>query len=281
MSATAQLLEQLRGHYIAETTQPGARRGGVFAHEVSPNGAWGGPGIRRADALYAGFTSASGRILVGHELKVSRADWRAELAKVGKADAWADACHQWWIVAPSAEVVPPEELPDGWGLMLPPRTARGRRMQIAVKARVKTEHNPPWWAVRSFMARLETLEHEQRHDEIQRIAQAKVDEYEERAERLKAPAQMSLEDQSRLDDLAYLEKVLGFELTSFRSDLEKREISVRDFQRALDIAAVTSKEAWRLKNLRYLLRDLQDSADGLAKVVPEIERALAGGGEAA
>jgi hypothetical protein len=279
MSATAQLLEQLRGHYIAETTQPGARRGGVFAHEVSPNGSWGGPGIRRADALYAGFTSASGRILVGHELKVSRADWRAELAKVGKADAWADACHQWWIVAPSTEVVPPEELPDGWGLMLPPRTARGRRMQIAVKARVKTDYNPPWWAVRSLMARLETLEHEQRHDEIQRIVRAQVAERTAHLEKRKAPTQASLEDQHRLDDLTRLEKELGFELASFRSDLEKRQISVRDFQRALRLAAATGAEAGRLGNLRYSIKHLQEAATSLAETVPEIERALAGGGE--
>lgn len=279
MSATAQLLEQLRGHYIAETSQPGARRGGVFAHEVSPNGAWGGPGIRRADALYAGFTSASGRILVGHELKVSRADWRAELAKVGKADAWADACHQWWIVAPSTEVVPPEELPDGWGLMLPPRSARGRRMQIAVRARVKTDHDPPWWAVRSFMARLETLEHEQRHDEIQRIVQAQVAERTAYLEQRREPAQKSLEDQHRLADLGRLEKELGFELASFRSELEKRQISVRDFQRALRLAATTSREAGRLNGLRYSIRDLQDTADALTKTIPEIERALAGGGE--
>ncbi|MFE7605741.1 hypothetical protein ACFU1Q_11325 [Brachybacterium paraconglomeratum] len=281
MSETSQLLEQLRGHYIPETTQPGARRGGVFAHEVSPNGAWGGPGVRRADALYAGFTSASGRILVGHELKVSRADWRAELAKVGKADAWADACHQWWIVAPSTDVVPPEELPDGWGLMLPPRSARGRRMQTAVKARVKVDHSPPWWAVRSFMARLETLEHEQRHDEIQRIVQAQVEERTAYLKKREAPAQMSLEDKHRLDDLGRLEKELDFELSSFRSVLEKREVSVRDFQRALRLAAATGTEAARLANLRYSIGGLQDAANALAKTIPEIERALAGSGEAA
>lgn len=279
MSATSQLLEQLRGHYIAETTQPGARRGGVFAHEVSPNGAWGGPGIRRVDALYAGFTSSSGRILVGHELKVSRADWRAELATVGKADAWADACHQWWIVAPSTDVVPPEELPDGWGLMLPPRTARGRRMQTIVRAAVKADHSPPWWAVRSFMARVDTLEHEHRHAEIQRIVQAQVAERTKYLEQRKPATTTSIEDQRRLDALTSLEKELGFKLESFRSDLETRQISVRDFQRALHLATITSREIGRLHSLRYSIGGLQDAANALAKTIPEIERALAASGD--
>lgn len=279
MSATAELLEQLRGHYIAETTQPGARAGGVFAHEVSPNGAWGGPGIRRVDALYAGFTSASGRILVGHELKVSRADWRAELAKVGKADDWADACHQWWIVAPSTDVVPPEELPDGWGLMLPPRSSRGRRMQIAVKAAVKADHSPPWWAVRSFMARVDTLEHELRHQEIHRIAQAQVEERTKYLEQRKPTASLSLEDQRRLEGLNRLEKELGFELKAYRSNLEARQISVSDLQRALHLAAATGQEAARLNNLRYSIKHLQDAADSLTKTIPEIERALATNGD--
>lgn len=279
MSATVELLEQLRGHYIAETTQPDARAGGVFAHEVSPNGAWGGPGVRRVDALYAGFTSASGRILVGHELKVSRSDWRSELAKVGKADDWADACHQWWIVAPSTDVVPPEELPDGWGLMLPPRSARGRRMQIAVKAAVKPDHTPPWWAVRSFMARVDTLEHEQRRQEIQRIAQAQVEERTKYLEQRKPTASLSIEDQLRLEALTSLERELGFELKSYRSNLEDRGISVRDFQRALRLAAVTGQEAARLINLRYSIQHIQDAADSLTKTIPEIEHALAEGGD--
>lgn len=139
---TGELLGKLRAHYIPETTDQNARDGGKFAHEISVNGAQG-TGSRRADAIYAGFTSASGRILIGHELKVSYADWRAELTDANKADTWADACHAWYIVAPSTDVVPPEELPDGWGLMLPPKTARGRRMRIKVKARVKENFTPP------------------------------------------------------------------------------------------------------------------------------------------
>lgn len=266
MTTTQDLLALLRHHYIAETTDPHARAGGVFAHEVSPNGAWGGPGARRADALYAGFTSSSGRILVGHELKVSRADWRAELAKVGKADQWADACHQWWIVAPSTDVVPPEELPAGWGLMLPPRSSRGRRMQIAVRAETKPDHTPPWWAVRSFMARLETLEHEQRAQEVHRIAQAEV---EKRLEwRTSRPDPVSFEDRQRIHALDQMEARLGFKVVDWRTSLEKRQIGVPDLERALYLAAATSELAGNLRYLDRTLEQVQRSAAELAQAVP-------------
>lgn len=78
---TEELLARLQRHYI----KPGEQfPGGIFLPEVGWNGRSGG----RVDALYVGFTSTSGRRLVGHELKVSRSDWRHELDQPGKADGW-------------------------------------------------------------------------------------------------------------------------------------------------------------------------------------------------
>lgn len=147
---TADLLARLERHYIL----PGEPLpGGIFVAEVGWNGS---NNASRCDAIYAGFTGASGRILIGHELKTSRADWRRELDKPGKADAWADECHAWYIVAPSIEVVKPEELPHGWGLMtINPRAAR--RLDITVKADVHADRNPSWDAVRSIVARADTI----------------------------------------------------------------------------------------------------------------------------
>ncbi len=269
MSATSDLLETLRRHYIPEAGDMHARPGGVFAHEVAVNGTWGAAGNRRVDAVYAGFTSASGRILIGHELKVSRSDWRAELAKVGKADAWADACHAWYIVAPSTEVVPPEELPAGWGLMLPPRSSRGRRMQIAVKAEVKTDHAPPWWAVRSIMARLDTLEHDARAPEIARVVKAEVEKRVKWYESSRRPVEsMSLEDRARLTRLEQLEQELGFTITSYRSSLEDHKISVRDLERALRMAAATTDQVSTAQVLERDVPMLRRLADELEAVIP-------------
>lgn len=145
---TADLMARLERHYI----EPGRPfPGGVFIPECGWNG---GARLSRADALYVGFTSTSGRLLVGHEVKASRPDWLRELEQSGKADAWADECHEWWIVAPSVAVVSPVELPAGWGLMIPGTSKK--RMEV-VKVATRHDRQPSWTAARSVMARLDTL----------------------------------------------------------------------------------------------------------------------------
>ncbi|WP_301121108.1 hypothetical protein [Mycolicibacterium fortuitum] len=166
MSATSDLLAQLERHYI----KPSAPMpGGIFLPEVGQNGGWGSGS--RADAIYVGFTSSSGRILVGHELKISRSDWLNELNKPGKADAWADQCHEWWLVVTDPGIVHPGELPADWGLMSPSPRSRNR-MQIHTRAVRKDPavHRPSWDAVRSIMAREDTLR-------AQAIERARADAY--------------------------------------------------------------------------------------------------------
>jgi len=147
----SELLCRLRRHYI----EPSRRLpGGIFVPEVGMNGGYGAG--RRCDAVYVGFTTTSGRQLIGHEIKVSRSDWVAELGrKNGKADAWADQCHQWWLVVSDPGIVRDGELPDGWGLMSPGRSVA--RMAIHHPAAAKTDHDPSWDAVRSVFARYDTL----------------------------------------------------------------------------------------------------------------------------
>jgi len=148
---TAELMRRLRRHYLPETEM---LPGGILVPEVGGNASY--VTNRRCDAIHVGFTSASGRILTGHELKVSRADWRHELDTLGKSDHWSDACHAWVVVAPSIDIVPVEEVPAGWGLMTPdPRSKR--RFKTHVRPAIKQDHNPPWWAVRAVIARQDTL----------------------------------------------------------------------------------------------------------------------------
>lgn len=152
-TSTGELMRRLRSHYVRPAEM---FPGGFLAEEVGMNAVAGVP-QRRADAIYCGFTSSSGRILVGHELKVTRADWHRELEEAEKADAWADACHAWYVVAPDTTIVDPATVPEGWGLMvLDPK--RPTKMKVIVKATAKgPDHNPPWWATRSIMARQDTM----------------------------------------------------------------------------------------------------------------------------
>lgn len=146
---TTELLAALRRHYLAPNDPEPA---GVFVHEIPPNGYW--TTEHRCDAIFLGFTNASGRVMVGHELKTSRSDWQRELDNPRKADLWADQCHEFWLVVSDPAIVDATaELPTGWGLMSPPTGRNRRRMNI----HVKTNHTPSWDATRSVLARAEKM----------------------------------------------------------------------------------------------------------------------------
>ncbi|GAA1436406.1 hypothetical protein GCM10009616_36090 [Microlunatus lacustris] len=205
MTVTSELVDRLRRHYI----KPGQDMpGGVFVPEVGLNS---GGQQRRCDAVYVGFTSASGRQLVGHEVKISRADWRHELDQPDKSATWWEACHAWYVVAPSTAIVPTQELPPGWGLMVPNARSKNR-MDIVVRSDVKPpDHQPPWLIVRSILARLDTLQQQQRwqmrqeeHEKAMKVAE----------ESMSARARMS-EPNRDSDTLDQLEQQLQVNLRGY------------------------------------------------------------------
>lgn len=260
MSQTRTLLQLLHRNYI----RPGQDLpGGVFLPEVGWNG---GPNAGRADALYVGFTSTSGRLLVGHEIKVSRSDWRAELDKQGKADPWHDQCHAWYVVAPSTDVVPVEELPHGWGLMLPGRSQT--RMQIKVKAHIRADHTPSWTAVRSIMARQDTLRAQEirqiRHEAEEKARQKLEREHQERAERL---ARMS-GDRSA-ETLRDIEQRLGCSFSDFMAD---NHVTPRQFADALTIARARESLTHRWDGLNDLIRNLSTTKKRAEQLAAALER---------
>lgn len=67
--------------------------------------------------------------LIGHEVKISRADWLTELRDPTKSEAWKQFCHGWYLVAADSSVARPDELPDGWGLMV----SHGRSLKVVVR----------------------------------------------------------------------------------------------------------------------------------------------------
>jgi hypothetical protein len=128
---TRQLNELLHAHFIkpADRTDP-AGAGAVYLTEVTDPGGRG----RRADAVHIGLwhSRGAGRIDV-LELKTSRSDFRRELDQPAKAEAWWPYSTTFSIVAPSEDIAPPEELPPGWGLMVPNPRAGLRRFKTVVK----------------------------------------------------------------------------------------------------------------------------------------------------
>lgn len=83
---------------------------------------------RTADAVAMGLWPSRGLTLEGFEIKVSRSDWKHELAAPEKADEVLGYCDLTWVVAPPG-VVDDGELPPLWGL-LEPRGKDGLRAKV-------------------------------------------------------------------------------------------------------------------------------------------------------
>lgn len=276
---TGELLERLQRHYI----KPGAPLpGGIFLPEVGWNGQSGGG----CDAIYVGFTSTSGRILVGHELKVSRSDWLNELNKPGKADGWADQCHEWWLVVGDPTIVHDGELPAGWGLMAP-GPSKTRMKVLAKPDRKPRGHAPSWDAVRSIMARQDTLRAQaigdvraRAHEEARRSQQEYIDG--EVARRMRA-----VPDAERLrDQVRRIEEVLGGPI-DFCTDRTYRSprspIGIDELaaiakicieHRALSRAVADITDGYAVTNLRRSLDQLEQAIANL-RAVPGQQMELA------
>lgn len=271
-ATTVELLARLHRHYIDPTRDT---PGGVFITEVGSNGS--AAITTRCDALYIGFTTASQRILVGHELKVSRSDWLAEIGrKTGKADAWADQCHQWYIVVPDSSIVHDDELPDGWGLMTP---GRGNRMTVHTRATIKTDHTPSWDAVRSIFARYDTLRAQALiAGDAERMAKA-----HEKARKQAAQAfQLRLDQQRGPEAAAVAKKIIALEEAlgapiDWDSDEHPPRSGHVGFQALRDIAAlvkaygsVTSAAQVVTNRYRNPITHVRGVADALAAALDEV-----------
>lgn len=109
---------------------------------------------------YPGYPYGSALAFHGHEVKVSRSDWLAELRNPDKAEAFKRYMHHWWLVVPDAGIVRPGELPDGWGLMV----LAGSRLRAKVKApRLTPEPMPPDLVISLMAAAAKTAHREPLH----------------------------------------------------------------------------------------------------------------------
>src|SRR3990172_2804745 len=57
-------------------------------------------------------------LIQGFEVKDRRSDWLMEIKYRKTKETIRDCCHCWWILTDSEATVHPDELRDGWGLML-------------------------------------------------------------------------------------------------------------------------------------------------------------------
>lgn len=101
----------------------------------------------QCDFLAINTWRSRGMELIGHEVKVSMSDWKAELANPAKAERFARYCRRWYVAMPSAlasEVK--HEVPPAWGLLSV--SASGRVTEtVKPTARENVEDVPAWWWV--------------------------------------------------------------------------------------------------------------------------------------
>lgn len=265
------LLARLKRHYI----KPGELMpGGMFLPEVTL-------GSRRADALYVGFFRSRGKFLVGHELKVARSDWLHELDQPEKAEVWAQECHQWYAVAPSTAIVRPEELPHGWGLMVPGRSKT--RMDIVVKAALDEDCQPSWEATHALVQRADSLRMQAITEDRDKQREISKIEVEERVQR---QLSYSGEEQERkradrLQELVdKLSDLFGFKVAESGRDWDPTRITVEfldsSFQRwlASDKALRTSLN-YRLDSLRSAREAIADAEQRIEALRAEVEETAA------
>lgn len=203
MSKTKELQELLRRRLLISTSDDDANRfsGGVFLTEVTH------PQHRtRADALFIGMTNQSGRRLDGYEIKISRGDWLRELRSPTKADAWADECQSWTIVAEEG-VVKEEELPEGFGL-LERRERKTVRLVQVVKPRIVTRV-PSWDAMFGIISAIER-EKRKRVDEALEKSQKQVAEISRELYHEKTKNHSVVKNQRAENVLKALEVEFGF-----------------------------------------------------------------------
>lgn len=100
----------------------------------------------RCDFLAINTWPSRGMELIGHEVKVSMSDWKAELAKADKAERFARFCRRWYVAVP-AELAAKikHEVPPTWGLLSV--SDKGACREVVPGMSCDPEVIPAWWWV--------------------------------------------------------------------------------------------------------------------------------------
>lgn len=247
-----ELMAMLRRHYIKDEARPG----GIFAAEIGAPGNTG----RRADLIWQDVTARSGKPLIGHEIKVSRADVLAELDDPTKSDPWQRYCNRWWLVVPSPALLAGLELPPTWGVLTPPSGRRTRSMTVTVPApELRPDEQTP--AVRRLAEWLHWRLHATQQDlEVERHGRQRAQEALGEL-REQAPARRPARQQHVVDDiLDRLGGVVGDRLGGWSLELDVDDV-VAALQELGTIRARQRQAHQRLASAHRDLRGLRAQLD--------------------
>lgn len=205
----------------------------------------------QCDFLAINTWKSRGMELIGHEVKVSASDWKAELADPAKAERFARFCRRWYVAAPSALASKiKHEVPPAWGLL---SVSDAGRVTETVKPKPRDPADvPAWWWV-GWLAQVDR-QHKRRLPQL--IRQGMADEAEKIREEAKRHAEQSNRWQSeqaaalqtKIDEV---KKATGIDLRhAFKHDLER-----------LRVAWTMARDAPNLDGLALNLRRAADALE--------------------
>lgn len=167
---------------------------------------------RTADALAMSLWPSRGIDLHGFEIKIARNDWLRELKNPEKAEELAAYCDRWWMVAPSTEVIRPDELPTRWGLMVPKK----KKLVTLVKAEALTAKALDRPLLASILRRAaEMMERALRSYVPREDIRAELDAAEEKGKKLAECAGLDRKYESLKEAVDTFEKASGVALASW------------------------------------------------------------------
>ena len=257
--------DYLRNHYLPE----GKPAAGILATEIgSPDGR------RFADALWQSTTRSGGLLLVGHEIKVSRADVIVELADTTKAESWMQYCDQWWLTVSDPKLIEGLDIPAAWGVMSPPSGRRKRSMTILKEAPLL---NPI--SKEAGLLRLLTWNNEQARKEKSNLILDKK-HLENRVARLEQDNLAGRSAQSLTMDEIFAAKAHAEFMTRIkdRDDLPNRYISpdLDDFVEAmLDLSVARARHKavyYESQRMLNMVKMLSENVDSLRKLEKALEK---------
>lgn len=213
--------------------------------EVSDATGFNGTGW--ADAISMNLWPSHGLELEGYEIKVSRSDWKRELAKPSKAEKFAQRCDRWWIVTTEGVIDDESEIPRQWGWIM----ASPNQLKIQRKA----ARNEPIPIDRHFLAALLRGAGKADQVEIEAICQKRLNELREHDER-----QIAYEVDRRADKATSDTKIMEGLRKAMNADPDAEWMS--DGQAIAAILAVyKSGVAGTWEGLDSAAQKLEDAAD--------------------